>query len=92
MEAIDPIELAKDTEICRNCKNVVVGKGNNGADIMFVGEAPGRKEDEIGEPFVGAAGKNLDKEYKSKIKYVGKRLKLGMRISIFGKITRNKAN
>ena len=61
MEAIDPIELAKDTEICRNCKNVVVGKGNNGADIMFVGEAPGRKEDEIGEPFVGAAGKNLDK-------------------------------
>jgi DNA polymerase len=28
---------------------------------MFIGEAPGRKEDEIGEPFVGAAGKNLDK-------------------------------
>jgi len=58
---VDPIELAKDTEICRNCKNVVVGKGNEKADIMFVGEAPGRNEDEVGEPFVGAAGKNLDK-------------------------------
>jgi len=61
MEIIDPIELAKDTEICKNCKNIVVGKGNEEADIMFVGEAPGRNEDEIGEPFVGAAGKNLDK-------------------------------
>jgi len=59
MDDIDPIELAKSTEICRNCKNVVVGKGNENADIMFVGEAPGRKEDEIGEPFVGASGRNL---------------------------------
>lgn len=57
----DPIQLAKDTEICKNCINVVVGKGNLNADIMFVGEAPGRNEDEQGEPFVGAAGKNLDK-------------------------------
>lgn len=54
-------ELAKNTEICRNCKNVVVGKGNLKAEIMFVGEAPGRNEDEQGLPFVGAAGKNLDK-------------------------------
>lgn len=61
MEEIDPIELAKNTEICKNCKNIVVGKGNLNADIMFVGEAPGRNEDEQGEPFVGAAGKNLDK-------------------------------
>jgi uracil-DNA glycosylase len=60
MEEVDVIELAKQTEICRNCMNVVVGKGNENADIMFVGEAPGRKEDEQGEPFVGAAGKNLD--------------------------------
>jgi len=55
------IELAKNTEICRNCKNVVVGKGNLNAKILFVGEAPGRNEDEQGLPFVGAAGKNLDK-------------------------------
>lgn len=55
------ISLAKETEICKNCKNIVIGKGNENADILFVGEAPGRNEDEQGLPFVGAAGKNLDK-------------------------------
>lgn len=56
-----PEELAKQTEICKNCKNIVVGKGNSKADILFVGEAPGKNEDEQGVPFVGMAGKNLDK-------------------------------
>ena len=56
-----PEELAKETSICQNCKNIVIGKGNVNADILFVGEAPGAKEDEQGIPFVGAAGKNLDK-------------------------------
>ncbi len=37
----------------------VPGDGNPDADIMFVGEAPGKKEDEQGKPFVGAAGKFL---------------------------------
>lgn len=37
----------------------VPGEGNPDADIMFVGEAPGKKEDEQGVPFVGAAGKFL---------------------------------
>lgn len=41
--------------------NLVFGKGNPNAKIMFVGEAAGRQEDEQGIPFVGAAGKNLDK-------------------------------
>ena len=41
--------------------NIVMGKGNENAEILFVGEAPGRNEDEQGMPFVGAAGKNLDK-------------------------------
>lgn len=54
-------DLVKRTEIFRNCKNVVVGEGNEKAKILFVGEAPGRNEDEQGLPFVGAAGKNLDK-------------------------------
>ena len=54
------LELAKNTEICRNCKNIVIGKGNPNADILFVGEAPGKNEDEQGLPFVGKAGKNLD--------------------------------
>jgi uracil-DNA glycosylase len=58
---IDHIELVKNTEICKNCKNIVVGKGNIKADILFVGEAPGANEDEQGLPFVGAAGRNLDK-------------------------------
>jgi len=53
--------LVKETEICKLCKNIVVGSGNLDADILFVGEAPGRNEDEQGKPFVGAAGKNLDK-------------------------------
>jgi len=44
-----------------NATNVVMGKGNPHAEIVFVGEAPGRNEDLQGEPFVGAAGKNLDK-------------------------------
>jgi DNA polymerase len=54
-------ELVKKTEIYRDCKNVVVGDGNEKAKILFVGEAPGRNEDEQGLPFVGAAGKNLDR-------------------------------
>ena len=41
--------------------NLVFGKGRADAEIMFVGEAPGRNEDLQGMPFVGAAGKNLDK-------------------------------
>jgi len=54
------IQLVKETEICKKCKNIVIGKGNLNADVMFIGEAPGRNEDEQGLPFVGAAGKNLD--------------------------------
>ena len=53
--------LVKRTDLFKNCKNIVVGKGNLNADILFVGEAPGKNEDEQGLPFVGAAGKNLDK-------------------------------
>jgi uracil-DNA glycosylase len=58
------LEEAKD---CRRCPlhqtrtNVVFGAGDADADLMFVGEAPGRHEDEQGLPFVGQAGKLLDK-------------------------------
>jgi DNA polymerase len=41
--------------------NLVFGKGNPDAKIMFIGEAPGEQEDLQGIPFVGAAGKQLDK-------------------------------
>ena len=37
------------------------GEGNSHAKIMLVGEGPGRDEDEMGRPFVGKAGKLLDK-------------------------------
>ena len=52
---------------CPNCNlaktrlNAVPGQGNTQAKIMFVGEAPGKNEDLAGVPFVGAAGKYLDK-------------------------------
>jgi DNA polymerase len=38
----------------------VPGEGNSSAEILFIGEAPGAKEDEQGRPFVGAAGKFLN--------------------------------
>lgn len=37
-----------------------MGDGNVDTDIVFIGEAPGKREDEIGLPFIGAAGKFLD--------------------------------
>lgn len=53
--------LVKRSSLFKECTNIVVGKGNVNADILFVGEAPGRNEDVEGLPFVGMAGKNLDK-------------------------------
>lgn len=44
-----------------SCSRVVFGEGNPEAEIMFIGEAPGKKEDETGQPFVGSSGKILDK-------------------------------
>jgi uracil-DNA glycosylase len=48
-------------ELASTRKSVVFGAGNADADLMFVGEAPGASEDEQGVPFVGRAGKLLDK-------------------------------
>jgi uracil-DNA glycosylase len=42
------------------CAQVVPGEGSAEAKIMFIGEGPGQREDELGRPFVGAAGKFLD--------------------------------
>jgi DNA polymerase len=47
-------------ELARTRTQVVFGAGNADADLMFVGEAPGAREDEQGIPFVGAAGKLLN--------------------------------
>lgn len=48
-------------ELCKTRHNVVVGVGNKNAEVMFIGEGPGENEDLQGEPFVGRAGKLLDK-------------------------------
>ncbi|HEV8387586.1 MAG TPA: uracil-DNA glycosylase [Nitrososphaera sp.] len=47
-------------KLSRTRKNAVPGEGQLSAKVMFIGEAPGRSEDEKGRPFVGAAGKILD--------------------------------
>ena len=60
-------ELKARCQKCEKCElhktrtNCVFGVGNENADLLFVGEAPGEKEDLSGIPFVGAAGKLLDK-------------------------------
>ena len=49
---------------CRLCEqrtNVVFGTGPENARVMLIGEGPGQREDELGEPFVGRAGILLDK-------------------------------
>jgi len=71
MSAGKKTELLEELKAhCVNCRacglestrtNVVFGKGDPDSDIMFIGEAPGEKEDLSGLPFVGAAGKLLDK-------------------------------
>ena len=48
-------------DLAKTATNIVPGAGNPDADIMFVGEAPGKNEDLTGEPFVGAAGRILEK-------------------------------
>ena len=47
-------------DLAKTATNLVMGDGNVNADIAFIGEAPGKNEDEQGLPFVGAAGKFLN--------------------------------
>lgn len=47
-------------ELAAQAKQLVMGDGNPQADIVFIGEAPGKNEDLQGKPFVGASGKFLD--------------------------------
>jgi uracil-DNA glycosylase len=59
--------LRTEASACTRCRlhetrtQVVFGNGNPNADLMFVGEAPGFHEDQQGIPFVGQAGKLLDR-------------------------------
>ncbi|MFP4079326.1 MAG: uracil-DNA glycosylase [Ectothiorhodospira sp.] len=49
------------TDLARSRSHTVFGTGDPGADWMFIGEAPGAEEDRRGEPFVGRAGRLLDR-------------------------------
>jgi len=63
---MDIEEIEEKIKKCTKCplhktrKNAVPGDGNRNAKIMFIGEAPGKNEDEVGRPFVGKAGQFLD--------------------------------
>lgn len=47
-------------DLAKTATNLVPGEGNPDADVVFIGEAPGKNEDITGRPFIGAAGKFLD--------------------------------
>ena len=49
-----------ECELKKTATQAVPGVGSAKAEIVFIGEAPGKSEDKLGEPFVGAAGKFLD--------------------------------
>jgi uracil-DNA glycosylase len=60
-------QIASHCQVCHRCGlgdtriNVVVGRGNEHAPILIVGEGPGQNEDEQGLPFVGRSGQLLEK-------------------------------
>jgi DNA polymerase len=55
------ISFIKNCELKKNAKNLVFADGNINAKVMIIGEGPGANEDALGIPFVGRAGKLLDK-------------------------------
>jgi len=64
LEALKTIIEGFDAGVLSDhARNVVFARGNPEADIMVIGEAPGRTEDETGKPFVGPAGQLLDKMF-----------------------------
>ena len=57
---IDVSDCTRCETLCVSRSRIVNGTGPTDAELLFVGEAPGRKEDEGGEPFVGRSGEVLD--------------------------------
>ena len=60
-EYLNSIKDCLECPLGKTRKNIVLGMGDPNADIVFVGEAPGKQEDLQGLPFVGRSGKLLDK-------------------------------
>jgi DNA polymerase len=61
----EKVKNCKKCDLCTDRKNAVPGKGNHNADVVFIGEAPGKNEDKSGEPFIGTAGKKLNDALKN---------------------------
>ena len=59
------IKNISNCNLKESAKQIVFSDGNQNSHLMIVGEGPGQKEDEIGKPFVGDAGKLLDKMLKA---------------------------
>ena len=59
------IKNISNCNLKKSAKQIVFSDGNQNSHLMIVGEGPGQKEDEIGKPFVGDAGKLLDKMLKA---------------------------
>lgn len=55
------LEDCRKCRLCQGRTHVVPGEGNPNARLMLIGEGPGRDEDRLGRPFVGAAGQLLEK-------------------------------
>jgi len=71
------LTLVKKYAACKACglwefrRNVVIGRGTMPASVMFIGEAPGKSEDLIGEAFVGPSRRTLDEGIRRASKLAG---------------------
>jgi DNA polymerase len=57
----DAVQACRGCDLYRDATQAVMGSGDRGAAVMLLGEQPGDREDVAGEPFVGPAGKLLDR-------------------------------
>lgn len=64
LQTMDETEVRSCTKcpLCEGRTQTVFGEGDPNAQLMFIGEGPGKREDELGRPFVGRAGELLDKQ------------------------------
>lgn len=69
MKNVNKIDKAIRTcaacDLCKTRNNAVAGEGSKNAELLFIGEAPGNREDLMGKPFCGRSGKLLDKMIKA---------------------------
>jgi DNA polymerase len=54
------VQICTKCELCKGTKHGVPGEGSAQAEVLFIGEGPGQREDALGRPFVGPAGQFLN--------------------------------